>query len=473
VNLKPANQPPHISQPFHSVLLDADLCVGCTTCIKFCPTKAIRVKNGKAKIFEDRCIDCGECIRRCPKGAKKAVSDPLFMMDAYDIKVALPAPSLYAQFGTKYSQQDIFNALLSAGFDEVFDVAWGALVVTAMTRSILAQEDLRPRISSACPVIVRLIQQRFPSLIPNLMPILPPSEIAAREARRRLGPLSQKTGIFFLSPCTAKVTSVRTPLGYERSAIDAVFSFGDIYASLKRALEPPSPVGPHADKADTSACSDPPQNLQNEKKRSRYLLPIMKDLEPGMGWARSDGELDALRIENAVSVDGISNVIELFEAIENGNIDSIRYIEALACPGGCVGGPMAVENPHIARATMRQRYQHPFSASPSDSKTAKEECKPLSPEIPTTEQECQAFKWTKPLPPNPVLVLDTDLSRALQMAEKIEQIRNQLPGIDCGACGAPDCDAFAEDIVRNLSSIEECRLLTRPTPPDKDDKNPK
>ncbi len=161
MNLKPANQPPHISQPFHSVLLDADLCVGCTTCIKFCPTKAIRVKNGKAKIFEDRCIDCGECIRRCPKGAKKAVSDPLFMMDAYDIKVALPAPSLYAQFGTKYSQQDIFNALLSAGFDEVFDVAWGALVVTAMTRSILAQEDLRPRISSACPVIVRLIQQRF------------------------------------------------------------------------------------------------------------------------------------------------------------------------------------------------------------------------------------------------------------------------------------------------------------------------
>jgi iron only hydrogenase large subunit-like protein len=433
--------------PFHSVLLDADLCVGCTTCIKFCPTKAIRVRNGKAKIFEDRCIDCGECIRRCPKGAKKAVSDPLFMMDAYDIKVALPAPSLYAQFGTTYTQEDIFKALLSAGFDEVFDVAWGALVVTEMTRDILAHEGLRPRISSACPVIVRLIQQRFPSLIPNLMPILPPSEIAAREARRRLGDSPQKIGIFFLSPCTAKVTSVRAPLGYEASAIDAVFSFGDIYASLKRALASPSTQGPHSHEAARSEDNDSSHRVpQGEKKPHR--LPLMNNLESGMGWARSDGELDALQIENAVSVDGISNVIELFEAIENGNIDSIQYIEALACPGGCVGGPMAVENPHIARATMRQRYQHPSGQR-------------QPPQMPTREEANKSFLWTKPLAPNPVLVLDTDLSRALQMAEKIEQTRKQLPGIDCGACGAPDCDSFAEDIVRRLSSIEECRLLTR------------
>jgi hypothetical protein len=382
------------------------------------------------------------------------------MMDAYDIKVALPAPSLYAQFGTKYSQRDIFDAIHSAGFDEVFDVAWGALVVTEMTRRILARNALRPRISSACPVIVRLIQQRFPSLIPNLMPILPPSEIAAREARRRLGSSSQRIGIFFLSPCTAKVTSVRTPLGYEQSAIDAVFSFGDVYASLKRALDSPPSSASRVDAAPSGNAS------------GRHLLPIMRDLEPGMGWARSDGELDALHIENAVSVDGISNVIELFEAIENGNIDSIQYIEALACPGGCVGGPMAVENPHIARSTMRQRYQHPFPTSTASAtardhhRAARQGPGPQPPGLPATEKGCIAFKWTKPLPPNPVLVLDADLSKALQMAEKIEGIRNRLPGIDCGACGAPDCDAFAEDIVRGLSSIEECRLLTDPPPAD-------
>ena len=423
------HQQSDILHPFHSVLLDADLCVGCTTCIKFCPTKAIRVRNGKAHISEDRCIDCGECIRRCPKGAKKAVSDPLVIMDAYDIKVALPAPSLYAQFGTKYPHEEIFNAIYSAGFDEVFDVAWGALVVTTMTHRILAEGGPRPRISSACPVVVRLIQQRFPGLISHLMPILPPCEIAAREARRMLGTSSQKAGIFFISPCTAKVTAVRSPLGYEQSAIDAVFSFGDIFAIMKRTLEHPS----------SSATPHRPITPS---------LSIMDHLEPGMGWARSDGELEALHIENAVSVDGISNVIDLFEAIENGNIDSTDYIEARACPGGRGGGPTAVENPHIARSTMRQRFQQRPSIA-----------QPPKPGRNPEQLSLKNFSWTKPLAPNPVLVLDRDLSKALEMAEKIEQIRGQLPGIDCGACGAPDCDSFAEDIVRGLSTIEECRLL--------------
>ncbi len=468
MDLESRNQPQAILPIFHSVQLDTDLCVGCTTCIKFCPTKAIRVKNGKAKIFEDRCIDCGECIRRCPKGAKKAISDPIFLMDGYDLKVALPAPSLYAQFGPKYRHSDIFNALHKSGFDEVFDVAWGALVVTEMTRNLLSQTDLRPRISSACPVVVRLIQQRFPSLIPNLVPILPPFEIAAREVRNRLNHLSKRIGIFFLSPCTAKVTAIKMPLGYEYSAINAVFSFGKVYRLMKRALDPLSPL------------ISPPSHLPSDPEipsiriadilyephgqpLSQHLLPIIDNLDPGIGWARSDGELDALHIENAVSVDGISNVIELLEAIENGNTDSIEYVEALACPGGCVGGPMAVENPYIARSTIRQRYRSAalVSAVPQPFldgyQNIKEESRPPSPK--SIEKEYEAFRWNKPLSPNPVLVLDKDLSKALEMAERIEYIRGKLPGIDCGACGAPDCDSFAEDIVRGLSTLDECILL--------------
>ncbi|MFZ5859269.1 MAG: [Fe-Fe] hydrogenase large subunit C-terminal domain-containing protein [Spirochaetota bacterium] len=436
---------------FHSVQLDADLCVGCTTCIKFCPTKAIRVRDGKAKIFEDRCIDCGECIRRCPKGAKKAISDPLFILDGYDLKVALPAPSLYAQFGTRYSQSDIFAALHHMGFDEVFDVAWGAIVATEITRSILAKPGPAPRISSACPVIVRLIQQRFPSLIPNLMPILPPSEIAAREARKRLSEISRKIGIFFLSPCTAKVTAVRMPLGYSQSSIDAVISFSDIFLPLKRALEERKPLSPKK-----GFKSSVPQASSGHSP----ILPMMDNLEPGMGWARSDGELDALRIPDSVSVDGISNVIDLFEAIENGNIESIQYIEALACPGGCVGGPMAVENPHIARSNMRQRCQKDNLAAEASSSPMKA-IKPPSPKLPKQE-ELPSYIWTEQVSPKPVLVLDADLSKALEMAEKIDTIHAQLPGIDCGACGAPDCDCLAEDIVRGFASIKDCRLLEHP-----------
>ena len=35
----------------HTVMLDADRCKGCISCMKRCPTEAIRVRNGKAKVL--------------------------------------------------------------------------------------------------------------------------------------------------------------------------------------------------------------------------------------------------------------------------------------------------------------------------------------------------------------------------------------------------------------------------------------
>ena len=83
---------------YHSVRLDENLCKGCITCIKRCPTEAIRVRDGKAHINNKFCIDCGECIRVCPHHAKRATYDKLEVMNQYVYKVALPAPSLYSQF---------------------------------------------------------------------------------------------------------------------------------------------------------------------------------------------------------------------------------------------------------------------------------------------------------------------------------------------------------------------------------------
>lgn len=48
-----------------------DLCVGCSTCIKWCPSKAITLKNEKAVIDSSLCVGCGECILSCPEKAIK------------------------------------------------------------------------------------------------------------------------------------------------------------------------------------------------------------------------------------------------------------------------------------------------------------------------------------------------------------------------------------------------------------------
>nr|MCR5161373.1 4Fe-4S binding protein [Lachnospiraceae bacterium] len=96
----------------HSVHLDEEKCVGCTNCIKRCPTGAIRVRNGKAQIMKEGCIDCGECIRICQHNAKIPIYDPLSVMDNYKYKVALPAPSLYGQFNNLNDSNIVLTALL-------------------------------------------------------------------------------------------------------------------------------------------------------------------------------------------------------------------------------------------------------------------------------------------------------------------------------------------------------------------------
>ena len=105
----------------HSVVLELKRCRGCTTCIKCCPTEAIRVRDGKAHILAERCIDCGECIRICPHHAKKPLYDPLTILDDFKYTIALPPPSLYGQYNNLEEQDVVLAALLDMGFDDVYE----------------------------------------------------------------------------------------------------------------------------------------------------------------------------------------------------------------------------------------------------------------------------------------------------------------------------------------------------------------
>ena len=117
----------------HSVVLDEQKCTGCTTCLKHCPTEAIRIRDGKATINPDRCIDCGECIRVCPHKAKKAVLSKISAMDRFKWKIALPAPTLYGQFDNLDDIDYVLDGLLKIGFDQVYEVAKAAELVSAYT----------------------------------------------------------------------------------------------------------------------------------------------------------------------------------------------------------------------------------------------------------------------------------------------------------------------------------------------------
>ena len=323
----------NVAEYFHSVRLASDKCKGCVNCAKRCPTEAIRIRGGKAKITESRCIDCGECIRRCASHAKTAVTDSLDDLKGYKYNVALPAPSLYSQFGLDISVDAILTGLVNLGFDEVFEVAQGAEIVSAALRDYVKRSDIkRPAISSACPAVVRLVQVKFPELIDHLIPIDAPVEVAARVVRaarsQELSLAPTEIGVWFITPCPAKMTAVKQPLGTEKSNITGAIAISLIYGDLLKAIAA-APRGKNCRRASSE----------------------------GLGWAVSGGEISALKAENALIVDEIHNVSEVFEQVAMGKLNKVDYIEALACSGGCIGGPLMVENRFVAEHRMRQRLE--------------------------------------------------------------------------------------------------------------------
>ncbi len=404
----------------HSVSLDVTRCTGCTTCLKHCPTEAIRIHDGHAEINTNRCIDCGLCIRNCPSKAKKATYSKLDAVMKYKWKIALPAPTLYGQFEELDDVDYVLQGLLDIGFDDVVEVSEAAELVSAYTRMYLKNAcSTKPVISSACPVVLRLISLRHPTLREHIMQLLPPMEVAAKMARERTKKnhpelRDEDICVCFISPCPAKVSYIKNGFGDYKSEINEVVSISDVYFSLI-----------------------------NVMRRGQTPTPFSRSGMIGISWATSGGESSAIFNDKYLAADGIDNVVRVLEQIENGNISSLEFVELNACPGGCVGGVMALENPFVAKARLQtlRRYLPVSQAI-------------LSKE----EQEYIPEKYFFEDMPTyrPIQRLSENFGESLRMMADIQKLREALPGIDCGACGAPTCRAFAEDIVRGLARREDC-----------------
>ncbi|MBE6576788.1 MAG: 4Fe-4S dicluster domain-containing protein [Ruminococcaceae bacterium] len=412
----------------HSVTLDISKCKGCTNCIKRCPTEAIRVRDGHAIIKEEKCIDCGECIRVCPYQAKKAIFDKFEDFADYKYKIALPAPALYGQFEDLDDVDYILTALLECGFDAVFEVSRAAEIITEYTRRYMKREGLEyPVISSACPAIVRLIALRFPYLVDNLLPIVPPIEYAAMLAREEtLKEHPELTNddicVLFVSPCPAKISYVKNPLGVEKSAVTGALAINDFYFKIRAKRK----------------------EITNPKQLSKTGII-------GLNWAGTGGEATSLLSERYLAADGIENCIHVLDEIENGTIHNLEFVELNACNGGCVGGTLNVENPYIAKARLRSLRKYlPISRNHVEQDASLPDCVVMD----EFESILNSIGGT---------ALAEDRMTAIAKMSEVECIYKSLPHLDCGSCGAPNCHALAEDIIKGEADEADCLIKLRDT----------
>jgi len=366
------------------------------------------------------------CIRVCPHKAKKAVFDSMDVLDSFKYTVALPAPSLYAQFNNIEDQTLILDALRLIGFDEVYEVAKAAEIVSEVTNAYMEEDRnglKHPVISTACPAVTRLIRVRYPNLLSHLLPVLSPVELAGKLAREeavlRTGLAPEQIGCIFLTPCPAKVSAIHSPIGTNTRHVDAALAISEMYPLLLKHM-----------------------TAHEAEKLEHRVLDTAGSA--GVIWGRIGGESTGIRsIERYLAADGIENVITVLEDLDSHKYD-LDFVELNACAVGCVGGVLQVENPYIARVKLQKlRSTLPRREVEFDPALAKE------------------IFWDVDLKYSPVMELGGTMAESFERYNQLQKLLESLPGLDCGSCGAPTCETFAEDVVKGNAEKNDCVIIFR------------
>jgi len=410
----------------HAFCVDKAICVGCTHCMKVCPTQAIRIKDGKAELMADRCIDCGECFRVCPVQAFRIEEDDLSEIHQYKVRVALVPAVMMAQFPDDISIGQIYQAIHQLGFTHVFEVEQSVNFLKEKMLEYQRDNNDRPLISTFCPAIVRLIQVRFPALTDNFILLKPPHDLTAELVKHDLlkqGFGNHEIGIFYITPCAAKIAAIKSPVGEKESIINGVINIDSLYNKIMHLIKNEDSIEPATDRT--------------------HLGP------DAITWTLTNGEAKQME-KLSLAIDGINNVDEFLEKLENGEIKNVDFLELRACDMGCAGGILCVGNRFITSARMHQRAGKTLDANIQTSLTGAE------------KTDAGAFLESKMLldniEPRPIK-LDGDLAAALKKMERIRELMCFLPGFDCGACGAPNCRALAEDIAQKRANISDCVFM--------------
>ncbi len=408
----------------HAIKINEAKCVGCIHCMRVCPTEAIRIKSGKAMIIKERCIDCGQCMRACPAKAFFIEQNDLKMLEDFKYRVALFPAVLIGQFPDKISEEQIYQAMISLGFTHLMEVEQPIKILIDLTKEYLIDDQIsKPCISTFCPSVVRLIQLKYPSLIDNIIPVKAPHDLAAHFILQSLlnqGIKKEEIGIFYITPCAAKISSVKSPVGEKPSVVQGVISMSDFYNKIRQTIN----------KEKSTDTEQQRQHLTRE----------------GILWSTSRGE--SSRFGNrAIAIDGIHSVVKFLDRLEYGEVKGFDFLEMRACDQSCAGGILMTGNRFTTTERMEQRSKNYPSYSEKE----------LPPTINTDElSKCLLIDEIKP---QNVFRLDDDISKAMAKMSKAQRIICFLPGIDCGACGAPNCQALAEDMVQGKAKMSDCVFL--------------
>ena len=391
-------------------------CRGCYACVRSCPAKAIKVKEGIARVMDERCVACGYCINICAVGAKQARSDVdtvWQLLGQSSPVIAILSSALPAAFPGIRPKQ-IVSALKKLGFSEVMETAFGAELVCREYRRFLMENKDKPIFSSACPAMVSFIEKFYPQLIGNLAPIVSPSVAMGRVIKCQYNP---EASVVFIGPCVAKKAESEDEA--VKGVLDAVLTFPEISEML--ATKGIDPV------------SEEDGELSGPRPGLGRLWPV-----PGGLLKIAHISADILSNDNVVA-EGIDRAISCLREFVEGRT-STRFLDIFFCQG-CIDGP-AIDN--TLSLFERRRLIVDYAIEEAD--------------VAQTQSDVEKYagidlsrKFTNRYTELPAPD-EKEISSVLRQIDKI-RIEDQ---VNCGSCGYDSCRELAVAVCQGVAEIEMC-----------------
>lgn len=297
---------------------EAIACKRCYLCVRVCPSKAIRVQNGKALIDLKRCIHCGNCIRVCPAGSWEYQRGQALVrgMLNSETPAAVVLDTAFPAAFPETDHRDLVARLRRMGFRRVLDASFGADIVAALQKRALPDPHADIQISAWCPACVDMIRKFDPVHLPKLSGTLPPMAAMARVVRDLYGP---DIHIVYVSPCIAH-KALANDNAYD-TGVDAVLTFEEL-AEMLEGMDADAPDKPQ-EPLETSDFDPPHGNLGIT---SGLLLGV--PITAGYPC----NPMDTIVTDGS----GPRRVIRILDSILAGEIDH-GFIDLMFCRG-CIDG---------------------------------------------------------------------------------------------------------------------------------------
>ncbi len=385
-------------------------CRDCYRCLRTCDVKAISFRTGQAKIMTDQCVLCGRCVKECPQYTKSII-DQIPKLEEYlqNERVILSLPPTFVNHFNQWSQQELWARLKHIGFYAIEEMSVNAEPFLDTYANLLQNTD-KYIISSHCPIVVNLIEQKFPKLLEHLAPIENEAVIHARLLKQKYG---QDAKVVHISPCLSMV-------GKESDI--------DLTLTLDQALDF---IFSHKVDKETLASID-------------VELTQFKPLGAPLAMA---GNLMQMMVNRGVVTDtevqylsGLSTCIEALKELEKTANFSSRFIELDGCRNGCVGGFGLEKRGILEKKIEINNYYRQYSNKP-------------------IRHFAQVSDMSRTFENRYVEPAKVETARIREILSNLKQYNKKV--MNCGACGFDSCYEKAVAVARGQAEEKMCMTYMR------------